>query len=215
MNLLNGLKIIALLGILAAGSVFGQGLNEKRAMARTAISPKSASQFSSENANTFYVGYDFDLVARYIKKDDTDREAIAQMTVLWDELYLQPEATDIEALMRMTVRGQATKELQLGRLEKAKTSVEKRLTGDARWYYNAGRTYSQMFTALDAEDMAAFKQALADIDKLSKSSPAGTPAEFVAAMSKIGSLLTHTQFGDDEVAIFKAQCATIDKLIGG
>jgi len=215
MNLLNKIKIVALFGILAAGSVFGQGLNEKRVMARPAASPRSGGKISTENVNNYYVGYDFDLVARYIKKDDKFRDSIAQMTILWDELYLQPEATDVEALMRMTVRGQATTELQLARLEKAKASVEKRLTGDARWYYDVGQSYSQMFTALDAENMAAFKQALTEMNKLSKASPTGTPVEFVSALSKIGSLINHTQFGDDEVAVFKAQCDTIDKLIAG
>ena len=215
MNLLNKFGIVALFGILAAGSVFGQGVKETRAMARPAASPRSAGKISAENVNNYFVGYDFDLVARYIKKDDKFRDSVAQMTILWDELYSQPEAADIEALMRMTVRGQGSTELQLARLEKAKESVEKRLTGEARWYYNVGLAYSQMFTALDAENMVGFKQALTDMNKLSKASPAGTPVELVSALSKIGSLLTHTQFGDDEVATFKTQCDAIDKLIAG
>src|SRR4029077_16575034 len=124
-----------------------------------------------------------------------------------------PEANDIEALIRMTVRGQGTTELQLARLEKAKASVEKRLAGEARWYYDVGQSYSQMFTALDAENMAGFKQSLAKMNQLSKASPVGTPAEFVSALSKVGSLINHTQFGDDEAAVLKTECDTIDKLI--
>jgi hypothetical protein len=215
MNLLNKIKIVAIFGILAAGSVFGQSIKETRAVARPTATARSVGKISTENANNYFVGYDFDLVARYIKKDDKFRESIAQMTILWDELYSQPEAADIEALMRMTVRGQGSTELQLAKLEKAKESVEKRLTGEGRWYYNVGLAYSQMFTALDAENMAGFKQALSDMNKLSKGSPAGTPVELVSALSKIGSLLTHTQFGDNEAAIFKTQCDSIDKLIAG
>ena len=215
MNVLNKLKIVALFGILAGGSVFGQGLNEKRVDAQRAASPRSVGKISTENVNNYYVGYDFDLVARYIKNDDKFRDSVAQMTILWDELYLQPEAVEIEALMRITVRGQGTKELQLSRLEKAKASVEKRLTGESRWYYDVGQSYSQMFTALDAENMAGFKQELTKMNQLSKASPVGTPAEFVSALSKIGSLINHTEFGDDEIATFKTQCDTIDKLIAG
>lgn len=215
MNLLNKLQIVALFGILAAGSVFGQGLNEKRVMARPTSAPRTTGKISADNVNNYYVGYDFDLVARYIKNEDKFRDSITQMTILWDELYQQPEAADIEALMRMTVRGQGTTDLQLARLEKAKASVEKRLTGESRWYYNVGLVYSQMFTALDAENMAGFKQSLNDMTKLSKTSPAGTPAEFVSALSKIGSLINHTQFGDDEAALFKNQCDAIDKIIAG
>ena len=215
MNLLNKFGIVALFGILAAGSVFGQSVRETGAVARPVVSPRTAGKISAENINNYFVGYDFDLVARYIKKDDKVRDSIAQMTILWDELYSQPEANDIEALMRMTVRGQGTTELQIAKLEKAKESVEKRLSGDARWYYNVGLAYSQMFTAIDAENMSAFKQSLGTIGKLSKASPAGTPTELVSALSKIGSLLNHDQFGDDEEAILKAQSEAIDKLIEG
>jgi hypothetical protein len=212
MNLLNRFTIIALLGILAAGSAFGQSEIRKRQFAGQTPRVFAAGSISAENVNSYYVGYDFDLVARYMKNDDKFRDSVTQMSILWDELYLKPEASDIEALMRMTIRGQGTLAIRLARLEKAKTSVEKRLIGDGRWFYNVGLAYSQMYTALEAKDVTGLRSKMTQLGQLSRTAPGGTPAEFVAALSKLGSLNT-TQFSESDIALFDAQCEVIANMI--
>jgi hypothetical protein len=213
MNLLNKLKIVVLLGILAAGSAFGQETLKNRSLARQMPRAVTAGKISAENVNFYYIGYDFDAIPRYMKDDEKFRDSITQMTILWDELYQQPEASDIEALMRMTVRGSGTLEMRLARLEKAKTAYEKRVTGEGRWYYNVGLTYSQAFTALNAKDVTTFKQKLAALGTLSKGSPAGTPSDFVAALAKLGTFSTKAQFTSDDIAALGTQCDVIDGII--
>ena len=213
MNLLNKLTVAALLGIVLVGGAFAQKLPMSRSVARQTPRAYTAGKISAENVNNYFVGYDFDLVARYMKDDDKFRDSLAQMTILWDELYQQPEATDIEALMRMTTRGQGTLDLKLARLEKAKASVEKRLTGEARWYYNVGFAYSALFTAMNGKDFDGFKKQLGTLGTLGASAPTGTPSNFVSALNSIGSFSNKSQFTDADIAVLEKQCDAVSDII--
>jgi len=214
MNLLNKLNIVVLLGLLAAGSAFGQSAIRKNCpLARQMPQALAAGKISAENVNKLWIGYDFDTAAAYMKDEKQLRESITQLTFLWDELYLQPEAADIEALMRMMVRGEGDLDFRLARLAKAKASVEKRLTGEARWYYSVGLAYSEMTTAYNEENIQAFKAKLTELGRLSKVAPAGAPVELTSALSKFGSLSTRPQFGDDEFAFWQLQCEVVDHMI--
>jgi hypothetical protein len=216
MNIFSKIALGAAIGILTTAACFGQKPDLKgRDVHRNSFKTRStaAPQIKAEYVNSYYIGYDLDTAKYYIRANET-REALAQLAFLWDELYQQPEAAQVEAVMRTLVRYNGTADQMIARLELARASIEARLSADHKWFYSVGKNYSQMFTAFDKDDYQDLSVRLGEFGKLSKSAPAGTPADLVNALAKLGQYSGKTTFSDNDVAVLKVQWDTIDKLIG-
>ena len=215
MNKLSKTILSIAIGMAAVGVIFGQQAKfPGRALTRHELAVNAAdAKIGAEYINSYYLGYDLESAKNFIRSDQT-REALAQLAFLWDELYLQPEASQIESVMRMVIRFQGTADQKIAKLETVRTNIEARLKTDHKWYYSVGKTSSQMTIAVNAEDYSAFGAKLAELGKLATTAPAGTPAKLVSAMAKLGGYSGKTDLSDDDVAAIKAQWDAIDNMIG-
>lgn len=208
------LVLILVMGLSLCVAASAQGMTVRkldRASVRSAVSQAS---INAELVNSYYLGYDLES-AKYLIRQDKTREALAQLAFLWDELYQQPEAPQVEMLIRMVVRGQGTAEQRIAKVDSARTAVEARLKAEHKWYYNVGSNYAQIFSALDAKDTAQVKLRMTMLGKLAKTPPVGTPAELVAAMTTIGQYGGKPQFSDGDIEVITAQFEKIDDVIAG
>ena len=204
------------LGVVAVASAFGQqsaSLSKAIKMVPAARKAAAAAAVNSEYVNSYYLGYDLASAKEQIRKNET-HDALAQLAFLWDELYLQPEASTVEAVMRAVVRGQGTADMKIAKLDAAAASIQARLKADHRWYYGIGKAYSELEIASTNKDADAIDTKFAELGKLSKTAPAGAPAELVSALSKVGEIGAKPTFTDNDVAVLKAQFDVIDKMMG-
>jgi len=205
--------VIGIIGVVAATAQQTQTNNKlfkavpvmKRTAAKAGV--------GGEYLNSYFLGYDLEAAKEHIRKNET-RDALAQLAFLWDELYLQPEAAQVEAVLRAVVRGQGTADMKIAKLDSVATSLDTRLKPDHKWYYGVGKAYSQMTISGNNQDYTTMTMKLVELGKFGKTAPTGTPAELVAAMAKIGELVAKPNLSDDDVAVLKAQLETIDKVIG-
>lgn len=223
MKVLVRVFIVVLIGVCAgAAVVFGQGANathrlfEKRANAGGAkVGLQSAgTTLTAENRWSYYTGYDLE-DAKHLIEEEKTRDAIVALTFLWDGLSGQPEAAQVEAVLRMLVRGQGTVRQQLLKLETAQASYETRLAGDRKWYYNLGKNYGQMYAYLCFGDNANFKLKLTELGKMAKTVPVGTPPELVAALVKLGEFGPKQSISESDMAILGTHWQTIDTQMNG
>jgi hypothetical protein len=173
----------------------------------------SPSKVDAEYINSYYLGYDLASARDQIKKNEV-RESLAQLAFLWDELYLQPEASQVEAVMRAVVRGQGTADMKIAKLDAAAASIETRLKADHKWYYSMGKAYSELEIASTDKDYDALDAKFIELGKLSKTAPMGTPADLVNALVKIGEISAKSTVTDADVAVLKEQFNVIDKMMG-
>ena len=213
------LIVITLAGVLAFGQenrLAQRPLQQiDRVQARTRAS-STAGAIGVENVNSYFIGYDFEAAAHLVAAGKT-REALAQLAFLWDELSGQPESQQIESVMRMVIRGEGTSRQAVQKLELAQTGVEAKLRGDRRWYYDVGKTYSEMFITasnmLDTPDLRTFRQKLVSLGTLAKTAPAGTPAEFVSALAKLGEFGIKQTMSEQDINAMASLWETIDNTI--
>jgi hypothetical protein len=167
---------------------------------------------SNANLNNYYIGYDF-VMSRSLIQEEDPTKCLARLTILWDELEGQPEAAQIETLMRMVVRGSTAND-RLAKLEAAEVAIELRYKGEQKWYYNVGKAYTQLSFDLSAKDGKAVSTRMLELGKLGQSAPATVPPTFTAALVKIGEYGAKSSFTDNDVEAITSQFNTIDKIIG-
>jgi hypothetical protein len=211
---------VAMVGVFASALVFGQNsVLTVRAMkhdrsAQTAVraARTGADAISAENVNNYFMGGDFVSSRNFILSED-QRNAITQLAVLWDELQGQPEAAQMEALLRMQIRGSGTVKDRLNKLDAVQSAVETRFKGEQKWFYNVGKSYTQMYTALNGKDIVAMKNSMVELGNLAKTAPASSPATFTTALATLGQMGGKSSLTDAEIAIVQAQFDAIDKMI--
>ena len=211
---------VAVVGVFASALVFGQNsVLTVRAMkhdrsAQTAVraARTGADAISAENVNNYFIGGDFVSSRNFILSED-QRNAITQLAVLWDELQGQPEAAQMEALLRMQIRGSGTVKDRLNKLDAVQSAVETRFKGEQKWFYNVGKSYTQMYTALNGKDIVAMKNSMVELGNLAKTAPASSPATFTTALATLGQMGGKSSLTDAEIAIVQAQFDAIDKMI--
>ena len=216
MNTVKKLVFGLVIGILGVVSVTAQQSEIQSKLFKSVPAVKRTAAKSSIGAdylNSYFLGYDLEAAKEHIRKNET-REALAQLAFLWDELYLQPEASQVEAVLRAVVRNQGTTDMKIAKLDAVATSLDTRLKPDHKWYYSVGKTYSQMSVAANNDDFTTMTTRLVELGKLAKIAPTGTPTDLVNAMAKIGEIITKPKLTDDDIAVIKTQLTTIDNMMG-
>ena len=211
---------VAVVGVFASTLVFGQSsvltvrtLKHDRSgqtVLRTART--GADAISVENVNNYFIGGDFVSTRNFILSED-QRNAITQLAVLWDELQGQPEAAQIEAVLRTQIRGTGTIKDRLNKLDDIQAAVETRFKGEQKWFYNVGKAYTQMYIALNGKELVAVKNNMVELGNLAKMAPASSPATFTTALATLGQMGGKGSLTDAEIAVVQAQFDAIDKMI--
>jgi hypothetical protein len=211
---------VAVVGVFASALVFGQNSvltvramkHDRSAQRAVRAARTGAEAISAENVNNYFIGGDFVSSRNFILSED-QRNAITQLAVLWDELQGQPEAAQMEALLRMQIRGSGTVKDRLNKLDAVQSAVETRFKGEQKWFYNVGKSYTQMYTALNGKDIVAMKNSMVELGNLAKTAPASSPATFTTALATLGQMGGKSSLTDAEIAIVQAQFDAIDKMI--
>ena len=211
---------VAAIGVFASALVFGQNsLLTVRAMKHDRSATKvvraariGADAISAENVNNYFIGGDLVSSRNFILSED-QRNAITQLAVLWDELQGQPEAVQMEALLRMQIRSTGTIKDRLNKLDAIQAAVETRFKGEQKWFYNVGKAYTQMYIGLNGKDVVAVKNNMVELGNLAKTAPASSPTAFTTALAMLGQLGGKSSLTDAEVATVQAQFDAIDKII--
>lgn len=213
---------VAVVGVFASALVFGQNsLLTVRAIKHDRSATKvvraariGADAISAENVNNYFIGGDLVSSRNFILSED-QRNAITQLAVLWDELQGQPEAAQMETLLRMQIRSTGTIKDRLNKLDAIQAAVETRFKGEQKWFYNVGKAYTQMYVGLNGKDLVAVKNNMVELGNLAKTAPASSPTAFTTALAMLGQLGGKSSLTDAEVATVQAQFDAIDKVIYG
>jgi hypothetical protein len=222
MKTLGRFLTVVMVGVFASALAFGQnnilsgrdfGHTRSVKTARTKVLQQQADSISNANLNNYYIGYDFVMSRKLIGEDDLSK-CLARLAILWDELEGQPEAAQIETLMRMVVRGNGSVQERVAKLNAAQVAIELRYKGEQKWYYNVGKAYTKLSLDLNAKDGDAVQARMLELGKLGKSAPATVPPAFTAALVKIGDYGAKSSFTDNDVQAITSQFDTIDKIIG-
>lgn len=211
---------VAAVGVFASALVFGQNsLLTVRAMKHDRSATKvvraariGADAISAENVNNYFIGGDLVSSRNFILSED-QRNAITQLAVVWDELQGQPEAVQMEALLRMQIRSTGTIKDRLNKLDAIQAAVEARFKGEQKWFYNVGKAYTQMYIGLNGKDVVAVKNNMVELGNLAKTAPASSPTSFTTALATLGQLGGKSSLTDAEIATVQAQFDAIDKII--
>jgi len=211
---------VALVGVFASALVFGQNsvltvraLKHDRSVQSVVRTVRTgADAISAENVNNYFIGGDFVSTRNFILSED-QRNAITQLAVLWDELQGQPEAAQMEALLRTQIRGTGTVKDRLNKLDAIQATVETRFKGEQKWFYSVGKAYTQMYIGLNGKDLVAAKNNMVELGSLAKTAPASSPAGFTTALATLGQMGSKSSLTDAEVAVVQAQFDAIDKII--
>jgi len=211
---------VAAVGVFASALVFGQNsLLTVRAMKHDRSATKvvraariGADAISAEDVNNYFIGGDLVSSRNFILSED-QRNAITQLAVLWDELQGQPEAAQMETLLRMQIRSTGTIKDRLNKLDAIQAAVETRFKGEQKWFYNVGKAYTQMYIGLNGKDVVAVKNNMVELGNLAKTAPASSPAAFTTALATLGQMGGKSSLTDAEVATVQAQFDAIDKII--
>ena len=225
MNKLMMFFAMVLVGASTGVAIFGQDVQKGHprtapAAERTQRDGKAfgfrgvAASIAAADRASYYMGFDFE-DAKHLIEEQKAAEAIIAAAYLWDSMSDQPEAKQIEAVLRMLVRGEGTPLQQIGRLETAQSSYETRLKGNRKWFYDLGKNYGQLFAYLCFGKTTSFKGKLTEIGKMGNTAPAGTPRDLVAALVKLGEYGAKESFSDDDVAAIGVQFGTIEKQLHG
>ena len=196
-NIVIFIMVLATVGsaVFAQGSVSSQrpmrslaGFESVRSAAGHRL---TADKVDPVNAENFYIGYDLQAVRYYIAEGQS-KEALTLLINLWNVVGNEDETRLIEDCAAMFKVTGSFKECssEISGLEK---SIESRLTGEKRWYYDVGKNYSLMFIVVAAPDGDAeqeFRKQLDTLGKLAASAPDGTPAGFVTALAELGGYAT-------------------------
>ena len=213
---------VAVVGVFASALVLGQNsLLTVRAIKHDRSATKvvraariGADAISAENVNNYFIGGDLVSSRNFILSED-QRNAITQLAVLWDELQGQPEAAQMETLLRMQIRSTGTIKDRLNKLDAIQAAVETRFKGEQKWFYNVGKAYTQMYVGLNGKDLVAVKNNMVELGNLAKTAPASSPTAFTTALAMLGQLGGKSSLTDAEVATVQAQFDAIDKVIYG
>jgi hypothetical protein len=200
----------AFVGVFACATSFAQE-GDLSGIRTTSLGPRSGSiliapqnersePIKPENYKSFLTGFDFDF-AKELIRIGYDPESLEVMSDLQKILGSRPEAMDIERIMWMVIKREGTTGQKITLLEKARVSVESRLTSELRWYFKLGQNEFQLTNAISKLDIPNLKTALSEFGELAKNAPKGTPVELVSALANLGKYGTKKTLTKTDVAV--------------
>jgi hypothetical protein len=164
------------------------------------------------NQASYYVGYHL-MFARYLTLRGSLGDAAEEIKHISPAFSGQDEI-QLQSCLEMISKGASTRDEIHEVLKKVASSLESRLAGDVRWFYDFGKTYASLFITADylreTNDAGPFRQILIDLGKLATTAPSDAPASVVASLTNLGGIGVKAQASVDDFAVIKKSIETID-----
>ncbi|MDQ3816493.1 MAG: hypothetical protein M3362_02230 [Acidobacteriota bacterium] len=182
--------------------------------ARSASGTRSATNgISKANVDSFNTG--FALVrAMYLaglaqEDEESAPDAIVEIVYLADQFEGQPEAGQLQKLLKMVVRNTGTREERWGIVQDVINTHRKRIEGEALWYFNAGVVVPEISLNAYMKDSAGLKSSFGSLQKLIADAPKGVPASVLTPMQQLAKYATQTTYSKDDLAAISSTTGTV------
>jgi hypothetical protein len=108
-------------------------------------------------------------------KDNSDNfnYTIVDLVYLIDELEGQPEAAQLQTMMKQIIRGQKDQSLVSNEIAVISNTYLNRQTAEQKWFFNVGTSQMRLMYAGWAKDATATSKNLKDLQLLMKNAPWG------------------------------------------
>jgi hypothetical protein len=191
-----------------------QSLQEARAKTRLSVNQKtiaSENAVSLTNSQNFQIGKDFSLAIFDAEGIDEYADAlnytIVDLVYLIDQLEGQPEATQLQRILKSVVRGTASAAQVKKEIETVSNSYLAKQKTETKWYFSAGQTSMNLLIATYMGEDVQVKKVLGNMQALIKSAPKSAPKTVLDPMNELAKLVSKTTFTEEDYA-------AIDEKVG-
>ena len=239
-NIIGKLLIVTTLAVILTGAIFAQKA-EKRQVLETSqktvelirqrlkekvktegstvkqANTANGSLVSAASQTNFNLGSNFIIAmtnASYIDNDSGAADStIVRLVYMIDQMEGQPEADALQNTLKSLVRGTSNAAKVRLEIENAMKSYTGKLTGDQKWFYDAGQSVTNLIFHIYSNDQALVKKNLSEIQNLIKLAPHGTPEEIIAPMQTLAKYVSQTTFAEnDYTAIIEGAVGIFDSV---
>ena len=188
--------VITALTFAANTTSFGQNRTESRPVQNRRS--MTMGPVSAANQNAFQIGKDFAMAiddSKTMKENGNNFNfTIVDLVYLIDELEGQPEAAQLQTLLKAIIRAQKDQTLVSGEITTISNSYVARQNVEQKWYFNVGAAQMRLMYAGWAKDAGATGKCLKDLQALTKVAPAGTPKIILDAINGLSKYATLNPF---------------------
>ncbi len=158
---------------------------------------------SAANRKSYEIGKTLTCVIDYSsymnEDDDVFKHVIVDLTYLIDDLEGQPEAQQLQMILKGIIRN--TKDLSLlsGEIEAVSKSYFTRLDSEKKWYFNVGSSQRKLIAAVWSKDGSAVVKSLKEIQGVIRTAPQGTPQTILDAIKGLSKYGATAKFTEDDL----------------
>src|SRR2546421_5918159 len=192
-------------GLALSGSWKQMRLADKAVLADNAI--------AKANVDSFNTG--FALVrAMYLasvsqEDEESAPDAIVEIVYFADEFEGQPEAAQLQKLLKMIVRKTGTRQERWDAAQDVINTHQKRLQGESLWYFNAGVVIPKISLSTYLKDSAGLKSDFNSLQKLVENAPQGIPASVLTPMRQLAKYATQASYSKDDLSAIASTTGTV------
>ena len=200
---------IVLSGISFAASIDGRDDSSKisparmpAAYVRSEIKSLSAA-VAAPNRRAYYIAKNFGFAISDCMAIDTDEASlnytIVDLVYLIDELEGEPEATQLQSILKDVIHGDEYGVVLAEEIESVSKAYLARLTAEQKWYFNVGQTQIFLTYAAWKNDAAAVKTRLKEMQRLATMAPKGTAISIVNAVNGLSKYIAKATFTQEDL----------------
>jgi hypothetical protein len=139
--------------------------------------------------------------------------AIVELVYLVDRLEGQPQAAQLQRVLKMTVRETGTVEQLWAAMRNAIALHRESLQGEARWYFRAGVIVPGIMLNTYAGDAPRLRAELYDLQQLVQDAPRGMPAAVLAPMRQLAKYAAQATYSQDDLVAIASISGNIMKAL--
>lgn len=132
--------------------------------------------------------------------ENSSRGAVAELAFLIDRLEGQPEAAELQQVMRSVIRGNTTGVAARSRIQAIMTAFSKRSTGSGKWYFDTGCAVANLVYDSFNNDTGAARKGAAAVFELTRSAPPEISDDLSRQLSAIAAHRNTVDLGQDSLS---------------
>ena len=214
-QIVNKMLVTVALAALTAGAALAQKPNkqnkpafEPRKESKQVLQSKSLvakagdAAITPANVDSFEHGYDFVRAAYFsgaIEEMEENGMAIVELAYLIDALEGQPEAAQLQKVLKQVLRYEGTQDERFQAVEQAANSYVARQKGEAAWYFKTGYAMTRLSLALYLGDNADVQKQLQAVKTLSETAPNTVSTEVLNPMKTLAKYAPKGIYTNDEM----------------